>query len=160
MKTKIKFLLFAFVSIITFSFITVSCSDDDGDTTPPVINLSTPAEGASVQIGHDISFDALFSDDEMLASYKVEIHNNFNNHPHSVVLRDASETSPFFFQKSWNISGQKSAKIHHHEIVIPEQSTPGAYHLMVYCTDAAGNESYIARNIILTHDEVEDDHHH
>lgn len=27
---------------------------------------------------------------------------------------------------------------------------PGNYHLMVYCTDAAGNETHIARNIVLS----------
>lgn len=31
---------------------------------------------------------------------------------------------------------------------------------MVYCTDAAGNETYIARNIVLSTTAEEDDHHH
>ena len=31
---------------------------------------------------------------------------------------------------------------------------------MVYCTDAAGNESYVARNIVLSHDGEDDDHDH
>lgn len=33
---------------------------------------------------------------------------------------------------------------------IPADATPRNYHLMVYCTDVAGNESYIARNIVLS----------
>jgi len=44
--------------------------------------------------------------------------------------------------------------------VIPVNATPGDYHLMVYCTDAAGNEAYIARNIVLSTTAEEDDHHH
>jgi hypothetical protein len=29
--------------------------------------------------------------------------------------------------------------------------------LMIYCTDEAGNESYAARNIVLSHDAEEDE---
>ena len=54
----------------------------------------------------------------------------------------------------------KTAHIHHHDIVIPANATPGDYHLMVYCTDAAGNQTYIARNIVLSTTAEEDDHHH
>ena len=31
---------------------------------------------------------------------------------------------------------------------------------MVYCTDAAGNETYVARNIELRNDVEEEYHHH
>lgn len=34
----------------------------------------------------------------------------------------------------------------------------GDYHLMVYCNDAEGNESYVARSIAITKDAEE--HHH
>ncbi|MCD7963692.1 MAG: DUF4625 domain-containing protein [Rikenellaceae bacterium] len=122
----------------------------DSDTTPPVIDLKNPVEGAVLEIGdeHGIYFEMELSDNEMLSSYKIEIHNNFDAHGHSH-SKAASETAPFFFQKSWDISGQRNASIHHYEIVIPEDATPGKYHLLVYCTDAAGNETNIARNIIL-----------
>ena len=59
-----------------------------------------------------------------------------------------------------DVSGQKTAHIHHHDIVIPANATAGDYHLMVYCTDAAGNESYIARNIKLSNEVEDEDHHH
>ena len=92
-------------------------------------------------------------------SYKVEIHNNFDNHGHGTKSTD--NEVPFSFSHSWDLSGNKNAYIHHHDIVIPDNATPGNYHLMVYCTDAAGNESYIARNIVLSHEggtEHEHDH--
>lgn len=48
--------------------------------------------------------------------------------------------------------------VHHHDVVIPENALEGNYHLVVYCTDAAGNQSLVAREIVLYHDA--DEHHH
>lgn len=55
----------------------------------------------------------------------------------------------------------KNTKVHHHDIVIPADAAPGDYHLMVWCTDAAGNQTEVARNIVLSADggtETEHDH--
>ena len=58
-------------------------------------------------------------------------------------------------------SGQKQARVHNHDIKIPADATPGNYHLMVYCLDRSGNETYVARNIVLsTTGGVESEHHH
>ncbi|MCC8087985.1 MAG: DUF4625 domain-containing protein [Rikenellaceae bacterium] len=154
MKTRI-ILITAFL----FPFFIISC-DKDGDTTPPNINLISPAEGEFLEIGNEdgIHFEAEFSDDEMLASYKIEIHNNFNDHGHEHSKAEES-TTPFFYQNSWDISGSRNTTIHHREIIIPENATPGNYHLLLYCTDAAGNESYVARNIILSQNEDEEHIH-
>lgn len=158
MKTKINIFSIAFFTIVLSSSLFTSCTED-GDTTKPVINLIAPAEEAILKIGADVHFDMELSDDVMLSSYKVEIHNNFNGHQHEAsILKTASSTTPFFFQKSWDVSGKKNTKIHHHEIIIPEEATPGNYHLVVYCTDLAGNEAYVARNIILSHDGEEHEH--
>lgn len=156
MKTKTIYIAFA---LLTFSFIFNACSDDDGDTTKPVIQLDAPAEGANLMIGSDIHLDMDLSDNVMLSSYKIEIHNNFNGHTHGET-RATDETVAFHFDKSWDVSGNVNTHVHHHEIVIPENATPGDYHLMVYCTDAAGNESHIARNIVLSHEGEEGGHHH
>jgi hypothetical protein len=140
--------------ISSLSFI--SCDKNENDTTKPVINLIEPEDGDSLRIGGDVHFDMELSDDVMLGSYKVDIHNNFDGHEHTKASSD--ETTPFVFVRSWDVSGKKNADIHHHEIVIPENATPGDYHLMVYCTDAAGNESNVAVNIVLSHDAKEHDH--
>ena len=160
MRTIIKILFLSIISIITSISFTSCSNDDEGDTTPPAINLTAPAEGAVLKIGSDIHFDMELSDNEMLSSYKVEIHNNFDGHNHTKSLKAEDATTAFAFQKTWSVTGQKIAKIHHHEIIIPENATPGNYHLMVYCTDAAGNESYVARNIVLSHDGEDGDHDH
>lgn len=140
-------------SILMLSTLFVSCSDDEkqGDTTKPVITLNAPAEGAVLKPGTHIHFDMDLEDDVMLGSYKVEIHNNFDGHGHTKAEAEAgtAQTTPFAYNNSWSVSGQKNIHIHHHEIEIPANATEGNYHLMVYCTDAAGNESYIARNIVL-----------
>ncbi|MDR2691218.1 MAG: DUF4625 domain-containing protein [Dysgonamonadaceae bacterium] len=132
---------------------------EDSDTEKPVIKLEEPAEGDTLQIGgdHGVHFEAEFSDNEALASYKVDIHHNFDGHTHAMrSSAETGETVDFEFNRSWAISG-RNVPIHHHEITIPENAPPGDYHLMVYCTDAAGNESYIAVNVVLSH-EAGDDH--
>lgn len=147
------------ISFVTFS----SCDrDNDSDTTKPVINLIEPEEGDILKIGdeHGIHFELELSDDRMLKSYKVDIHSNFDGHGHSASLTStSSETVDFQFNKSWDVSGQKNANIHHHEIMIPANATPGDYHLMIYCTDAAGNQSSLARNIVLSTEGGEEHEH-
>lgn len=161
---KTKFYLPIICLLAMASFVLTSCDkDEDSDTTKPLIQLHEPEEGQALQIGnvHGIHFDMDLTDDVMLKSYKIDIHSNFDNHPHSR-SNDAgnAETVVFTFNRSYDVSGQKTAHVHHHDIVIPANATPGAYHLMVYCTDAAGNESYIARNIVLSNDVEDEDHHH
>ena len=141
--------------LVMCSFLFVSC--EDGDTTKPVIHLMEPEEGAKLKIGgeHGVHFEMEVSDNELLASYKVEIHSNFDDHGHDVRSDEATEV--FHFEKTWDLSGKKNASIHHHEIHIPENATPGKYHWMVYCMDAAGNEAHVARNIVLSHDAEDDE---
>jgi len=150
MKTKIKLSLLYLMAISSVFF--YSC--EDGDTEKPVINLIEPEDGDVLKIGSDIHFEMELSDNVMLKSYKVEIHSNFDGHGH----RSTASTINFTFSKSWDVH-QRNAFIHHHEIEIPESATPGDYHLMVYCADEAGNESYVARNIVLSHTGKEHQHH-
>lgn len=161
MKTRFYFPIFISLLVMSVLFFT-ACSDSDNplsDTTKPVILLNAPAVGSVLMAGseHGVHFDMDLSDDTMLKSYKIEIHNNFDGHGHDT--RSATETVAFVFNRSYDVSGQKTAHIHHHDIVIPANATPGNYHLMVYCTDAAGNEAYLARNIVLSATEGENGEH-
>ena len=134
--------------LATVTFMFSSCDNDaSSDTTKPLIELHEPEEGQALEIGneHGVHFEMDLSDDVMLKSYKIEIHSNFDHHSHGGNSRAVQETVDFSFNRSYDVSGQKTAHIHHHDIVIPANATAGDYHLMVYCTDAAGNESYIAR---------------
>jgi hypothetical protein len=151
MKTNIYISIICLTAV--FSFLFVSC--DKGDTIKPVIDLIEPEEGAALQIGNPngVHLEMDLSDNEMLAAYKVDIHPNFDNHEHT---RADNGTTDFYSVNSWVISGEKNTHIHHHEIKIPADATPGNYHFMVYCIDAAGNESHVARSIILGYDEEEE----
>jgi hypothetical protein len=154
MKKIFNFFAICLTAILFLAF--VSCKEDS-DTEKPVINLIEPEEDDILHIGDDVHFEVEFSDNEMLASYKVDIHPNFDGHTHAVTKGD-DEPEDFTFQRTWTISG-KNAAVHHHDIVIPENATPGLYHLMVYCTDAAGNESHIAVDVELSHEEGEEHEH-
>ncbi|MFR9166920.1 MAG: DUF4625 domain-containing protein [Dysgonomonas sp.] len=155
MRTKIYFFT---ISLLILSFSLLSCSDDDNDTTKPSIVLTSPAEGQVLETGSNIHFEALFEDNEELASYKIDIHNNFDGHGHKS-LKEGDETKPFSFNKSWkDIAGKKQAEVNHDEIFIPKDATPGKYHFLVFCLDISGNEFYVARNIIIGHDTEDHDH--
>lgn len=153
-----KYILFSIISLaLTLTFASCDKDDDDNvDTTKPVIELEEPENGDELLIGADIHFECDFSDNEALGSYMIEIHSNFDGHSHKAKTTRGEE--PFFFKKSYDISGLRNTHVHHHDVVIPENAAPGNYHMVVYCTDAAGNQSLVARDIILSHDA--DEHHH
>lgn len=147
MKTKI----YTIAALFGMLFVT-ACSKENlkSDVTKPVIELISPQEDATIQIGnaHGVHFEMKLSDDHALKSYKLNIHSNFDGHEHHTHSR-ASQTVDFKFDKVYDVSGLKNTTVHHHDIVIPENATPGNYHLMVFCTDEAGNEAVVARDIIL-----------
>jgi len=154
MKTKILFTIYS-VLVISFGF--TSCSNNDGDTTKPTIELISPIEGAILKVGSHIHLEMDLEDNEMLSSYKIDIH-DASGHTHDTKAESSGETVTFTFSKSWDVSGNKNKYVHHHEIEIPANAKHGAYHFMVYCTDTSGNESYVVRNITLS-DEGDDGHH-
>lgn len=162
---KIQSYLFALAVVATASL--VSCSSDNNDTQKPIVNLHAPEEGAHLEAGKSIHFDMEVSDNEMLGSYKIDIHSaEGHSHTHShgkmaKLVPMASETILYNFQHQWSLAGQRNASIHHHEITIPENATPGDYHFVVYVLDAAGNQEMVARNIeIVGPGEGDHDHDH
>lgn len=163
MKTNIYIAAILFLSTLAL----FSCDDADKDTTKPVIVLHEPEEGQVLTIGEDVHFVMDLSDDVMLGSYKINIHNNFDGHGHGesrAVATAASEAEEervaFTFDRPYDVSGHITKHEHHHDIVIPANAKPGNYHLMVYCTDAAGNETHIARNIVLSLTGGSSEEHH
>ena len=152
MGKNILFFVLSAIMCVSFS----ACDEEDADTTKPVITLDEPEDGDSLRIGESVHFECDFSDDVALGSYLIEIHNNFDGHGHKT---RADEAVPFSIKKSYDLNNLRNTHVHHHDIVISDDATPGAYHLVVYCTDAAGNQSMVARDIILSHD-AESHHHH
>ncbi len=146
---QIKFL--SAIILIVSAFALTSCERDEADTELPIITVGEPADDDVLYIGSEVHFEIDFSDDTELKSYKVDIHSNFDGHDHKSV--NTEDSVEFSFQKSWSFeAGQKNAHIHHHEIEIPEEIdgksiSQGDYHFMIYCTDAAGNESWTAVSV-------------
>ncbi|WP_430614939.1 DUF4625 domain-containing protein [Flavobacterium sp. JP2137] len=163
-----KTLKTAYILALGAIFSLSSCSSDDNnvDTQKPKIDLVAPKEGAVLPAGKDVHFDMEVSDNVMLASYKVEIHNNFDNHNHSTALsaKADGELVAFTFNRVWSLEGQKNADVHHHDIVIPANAKRGNYHFIVYVLDKAGNEEKVARNIVIGEPQEpgspEDNHDH
>lgn len=153
MGKNILFFVLSAIMCVSFS----ACDEEDADTTKPVITLDEPEDDESLRIGESVHFECDFSDDVALGSYLIEIHNNFDGHGHKT---RADETVPFSIKKSYDLNNLRNTHVHHHDIVISDNATPGAYHLVVYCTDAAGNQSMVARDIILSHDAESHDHDH
>lgn len=154
MNTKINLTIYSLL-VIFLGF--TSCSDDTGDTAKPAIELISPAEGAILKVGSTIHLEMNLEDNEMLSSYKIDIH-DASGHTHDTKAENTGETVVFTFNKSWDVSGNKNKYVHHHEIQIPANARHGAYHFMVYCTDTSGNESYVVHNITLS-DKGDDGHH-
>ena len=133
---KIKYI----ITIISIVFIT-SC-DDDTDDTLPEIDFIFPIENEQLVTGTNLEFEAEFTDDTELKSYRIDIH-KAGDHTHK-----SKSSHEFTMQKSWDFEeGMKSAHIRHNEVFIPNDTETGEYHILVYCADKAGNESWIAHDI-------------
>ncbi len=156
MKTNVFVSVPALMCFVFTCLVFIGCEKQDADTTKPVISLSEPEEGEEIRTGESMHLEMDLSDDVALAGYMVEVHNNFDHHGHKAPARAAEDSVVFYFKQSYEISG-RNQHIHSHDVVIPANAKAGDYHLMVYCTDAAGNQSYVARNIVLSPDA---EHHH
>ncbi len=177
MKKNVLFLT-SLILLGTAAF--TSCEKDDVDNEKPVIRLIAPEEDEEIRPGSDIHFDVEFSDNVALASYKVNIHGAFDGHTHSATLSTRAEEEGEPFERTWlesefialgdePIAGKRSVTVHHHHIVIPETITvdgvekpikEGHYHFMVHCIDEAGLERFVAREIVISSEADEHDHHH
>lgn len=159
MKTKLVYLF----SLTATMFLT-SCSNDDDavDTVDPVIAINEPHDEDGFAPGGEIHFDALFTDNVALASYKIEIHEDFDGHTHGFT-KQAEQDNPWSFEQVFNIpAGQKSFTAEQHidipEMLNGEAISEGAYHFGVFVTDAAGNESQAFLEIHIEHDHDGHDH--
>ena len=163
-----------FTTVLAISaFVFLSCEKESIDAERPVIKLIAPEEEEGIKPGSDIHFDAVLTDNVALKSYKINIHGSFDGHSHSAATRAAGDVVAF--EKTWleadfiqlgdePIAGKKEARLHHHHMVIPAEIDgkpirEGHYHFTIYCTDEAGNESFIAREIEISSSAEEHTYH-
>lgn len=176
------------VSLFAVSALILSgCSDDkDVDNQKPVVKIISPSEDEVLKPGSEIQFDVELSDNDALAAYKVNIHGAFDGHTHSDTrseeVDDTEESVEF--SRNWTeadfvkqgetpIIGKNSVHIQHSLMTIPETVSikkdgvtkdmplkEGHYHIIVYCTDKSGNESFEAKDIVISYDGEDHDHVH
>lgn len=129
--------------IVLFFFGMFSCNKDEKDKEAPSITLTEPEEGETFTIATgdsvEIHFNAIFSDNEALKSYKIDIH-NAEGHSHKAV-----ESYDTVFTGA--LSGIQFF-VHQHIFAHPFLiSDTGHYHLVVYALDGNGNEQMAYREI-------------
>lgn len=151
MKRKVFYMLLILAPI---GFL--ACNSDDKDTEKPVIADVEPENGDTLVIGREMHFEAELSDNEKLASYKVEIHHNFGDgHGHKSAIEDPADSIKFSYSNEfYDIKGLRNTPVHKH-IDIPAQVDgksvrEGKYHFIIYCLDEAGNMQVLARDVVLS----------
>lgn len=94
--------------------------------------------------GETIPFSYVFTDNDELGKYNIEVHHNFDHHTHSTSATTCSmdaikeEQNPWVFNQDFNIpDGQKSFSARE-DIKIPTNIDTGDYHFMIRLTDKAG----------------------
>ncbi len=131
MKKKVFGALAA--ALLMTAFLATSCKKDDVDNTKPTIVINEPEEEEQFALGSELHLDVDFADDVELHQYKVDIH-SAEGHDHK------STSEKWVFEQVYDLSGYKNKNIHD-LIAIPATIDAGDYHVIIYCTDKAGNES-------------------
>ena len=152
------FYLLTLISVLGLT----SCSDDDDssnglDNQAPVITINEPTLDEVFAVGGEVHLDVDLEDDVELASYKIEVHNNFDGHTHG---RPSGivETIPWSFNHTEELEpGQTNHHLHEH-LEVPENAAEGAYHLGIIALDQAGNQTEAYVEIIVGEDHSGEEH--
>ena len=131
---------------------------EQADTVPPTIVVVSPEDDASIEAGEKLCVQVTFTDNKALSAYKLNIHPNFNGHSHAPMRQEnpsraaSEESKTVDFEITLTSASQNDPLTGTNcfrdiDIDIPANATPGNYHLLIYCTDAAGNEMYVAQDL-------------
>lgn len=125
-------------------FLWQSCDDLELiDTNRPSIEVKVPVWGDYLQAGEQVLFEATFTDDLELATYNIEIHENFTGHTHGriAVTKDDPSLSKWSFKQSFTIPDGLILfqAVLDEEIGMPTNTMAGPYHFIVQAIDLAGN---------------------
>lgn len=141
-------ILFA-VTAILFT----ACNKDETDQEKPVINLtaddSFPQNCDTLWLGETFTFRAVFTDNQELGSFSIEIHEDFDHHEHSTEteecepMPDREPVNPFEYLQDFTIPQGLSHYEAEVEITIPETNDEGMldegdYHVFISLTDREG----------------------
>lgn len=129
------------LALLTGLFL-LSCNDDEStDTTRPEIEILTPADDSHFHAGDSFELRAQLSDNEALASWKVDVHfNGGEGHTHK---NSSTEDTAVEWEAEWtgDLAGSETSFLLELAIEIPANAEHGEYHLVVMALDRQGNET-------------------
>ncbi|MFR9650936.1 MAG: DUF4625 domain-containing protein [Rikenellaceae bacterium] len=139
----------------------VACDKEDGDTEKPSITITSPVEGGTYYVIPDsesdeegeLCIEGVLSDNEGLASLKVDLHTNCN-HTTSLAKHDDDHVDQIDIA-TYDLEGVRNIDNLHKHLHIPynayieDETGTQEYHLMIYCTDTSGNQSSVSMSIYL-----------
>ena len=172
-----KSIILFVLAVLPIAF-TTSCNKDDDnkiDTEKPQIDASiansSPNNGSVFHFGEVLSVKLRLTDNQGLAAFSIEIHNNFDGHSHSTEdnedeheaeehehhHEEGEDGDAFYYTKDYDIPDNNSEFVVDIAIPLPEKSADGdnyaggKYHFMLTVTDKAGFSTFKAWEIeILT----------
>lgn len=140
----------AFALLCAFYLTSCSSSDDDTvkkDEEKPTITVGYtegfPKACAELKRGETYYFKAKAKDNMKLASFSIDLHNNFDHHTHDDqgvqcdLLPIKKAVNPFTFMKNYSIPGGTDYEINV-PITIPADADTGDYHCMYSVLDDTG----------------------
>ncbi len=150
---NMKYLSLTMAVFCSLSLGFASCSDDDEDeagrdmTYPEISSegiVASPVDCEVYRRGQVIAFNYVFTDNQELGAYNIEIHDNFDHHTDGTSMSDCPKDAEREPVKPWHLvqdhsipAGLRSytARL---DISIPADIDPGDYHFMIRLTDRAG----------------------
>lgn len=145
-----KIRVFMHVSIL---LAIVSCGKNDIDTEKPTISaeISTafPQNCDTIYFGENFNFRYLFSDNNELGSYSIDIHQNFDHHSHSTEFGVCSlepkkePKNPYLLMQNFDLPEGLSEYETNITILVPSSNGKGEfdtgdYHFSISLTDKEG----------------------
>ena len=143
----------ALTLLVLTALLFTACNKEETDQEKPVIDLS--ADGAFPQncdtlwLGETFTFRAVFTDNQALGSFIIEIHEDFDHHEHSTEteicepMPEREPENPFMYLQNFTLA----EGLNHYQavvdITIPEGNTQGPYdegdyHFFISLTDREG----------------------
>lgn len=134
--------------IIVAACLMAGCHPDERDLEPPSIlenGIATcPVECEQFCLDDTIRFCYIFSDNQELGNYNIEIHNNFDHHTHSTssvecdLDVDKEPINAWIFNQDYAIPPGSRNYMAQFAIPIPDDVDVGDYHFMIRLTDCSG----------------------
>ncbi|MDO5979691.1 DUF4625 domain-containing protein [Flavivirga spongiicola] len=144
-----KYIILKPISLLLW--IVCGCSSNDGtdiDKEKPTISINYnggfPQGCTQLVKGETYNFRAKVTDNKALASYSIDIHNNFDHHTHDDQITECDlgdikqAINPLIFIKNYSIENELTSYEINIPITIPDDIDTGDYHCAYSVTDETG----------------------